>query len=124
MTRDMRAKWRTLDDACRAPGWSVRKISDWIEGGRLRWRGYSQALRKNVTSDTFPRDFTAKIDPGSRMHITLAGPPRGRHHRGRRGSAADIAASKHQGISGRPAMEQAAFAVEARSRSASDRQEI
>jgi hypothetical protein len=47
----------------------VRKISDWIEDGRLWWSGYSVARRENVTSDTYPPDFTTRIDPGSKMHI-------------------------------------------------------
>ena len=77
MTRDMNAKWFSLDGACCAPGWSVRKISDWIEDGRLPWSGYSQARRKDVTSDKFPRNFTiARIDLGNRMHIVRLDPRR------------------------------------------------
>ena len=63
-------KWTSLDDACRAPGWTEAKIRKWIEDGRLPWRGYSQEREEDVTSNNFKPDFRiSRVDRGSTMHV-------------------------------------------------------
>lgn len=81
-----------LYDAFRAPGWSEAKVRDWIEDRRLWWSGYSQAQRKDVTSDEFrPKFAILRVDPDSAMHVFWSGTP---------GETAEAAAENSDTIEG------------------------